>query len=356
MTRIPPPAAVLRQAVRVAPGSLNDFESWRWAVSPVYDMDAATADARRSYGAESEAFLYADMPISATSFSASRFDRTPGVIAKAGLDGIMVQVYQQGEYRFEAEGRDGIARPGDIVALDLTRRSCITAARATTTVVIVPRHLLTPLTSGLDDAHGLLLPRGSTLNALLVSHLRLLVTEVPRLDHVDGAAVAKATAGLVATCIGMSTGTRDQAHARAVATVARLVRQEIDDKLADPALGPEWLAQRFRLSRARLYRMFDSAGGVRHYIQHKRLARVHQALADPALSRERVMTIAARFGFRDKTVFSRAFRAMYGLAPSEFRNLAQSRRPGMGEPPSPITGSFADIHYWTQLGTFSQAA
>jgi len=319
-------------------------------------MDAPTADARRSYGAESEAFLYADMPISATSFSASRFDRTPGVIARAGVDGILVQVYQQGEYRFEAEGRDGIARTGDIVAFDLTRRSCITATNASTTALIVPRDLLTPLTSGLDHAHGLVLPRGSTLNTLLVSHLRLLVTEVPRLDDVDGMAVAKATAGLVAACLGAAAEIRDQAHARMVATVARLVRQEIDDNLADPALGPEWLAHRFRLSRARLYRMFESVGGVRHYIQQKRLARVHQALADPALLHEGIMTIATRFGFRDKTVFSRAFRAMYGLAPSEFRSLARSREPGTRAPPSSIADSFADIHYWTQLHAISQAA
>ncbi len=350
------PAAVARQTVRVAPGSSRDFESWRWAVSAVYDMDAATADARRSYGAETEAFRYAEMPISATRFSASRFDRTEGVIAKAGLDSVLVQVYEEGEYRFEAEGRDGIARTGDIVAFDLARPSCITATNASAIALMVPRHLLTPLTSGLDDAHGLVLPRGSTLNTLLVSHLRLLVTEVPRLDHVDGLEVAKATAGLVAACIGMATETRDQPHARVAATLIRLVRQEIDDKLADPALGPEWLARRFRLSRARLYRMFESAGGVRHYIQQKRLARVHQALADPALPHDGIMTIAARFGFRDKTVFSRAFRAMYGLAPSEFRSLMRSREPGMREQPSLIAGSFAEIYDWTQLHGISQAA
>ena len=50
--------------------------------------------------------------------------------------------------------------------------------------------------------------------------------------------------------------------------------------------------------------------------------RCRQDLADPTLAHRSVSAIAARWGFTDPAQFSRAFRAAYDLAPTEYRRAA----------------------------------
>jgi len=56
---------------------------------------------------------------------------------------------------------------------------------------------------------------------------------------------------------------------------------------------------------------------VREYIKLRRLARAHTSLADTDTP---IIDIAVQYGFGGREVFSRAFKATYGLTPSEFRD------------------------------------
>jgi AraC-like DNA-binding protein len=77
------------------------------------------------------------------------------------------------------------------------------------------------------------------------------------------------------------------------------------------------------MSRDTLYRLFESLGGVRRYIQQRRLTRAYQTITDPAHAGERVGTIATRYGFSNDSVFSRAFREAYGMSPTDLRNASR---------------------------------
>jgi AraC-like DNA-binding protein len=308
----------------VAPGASRDFELWRWAVSPMFDGDAAVPDGRASFVMESQGYLYGEMPVSTQLFTPCRFDRTPRVIARAGLDDLLVQVYDKGDYLFRADGAEQVVRVGDILVLDLTRPSVIRTQAASTLAMNVPRHLLAPLVSTLDTVHGHVIKAGTPINALLVAHMRELLVQGPRIDIAAGVAMSGATAGLVAACTGTSADGRDQAATSVRGAALHLIRQAIDKQLADPALGPDLLMQQFHLSRARLYRLFEPLGGVMTYIQQRRLMRVHRAISNPALLQSSIMLLAERYGFTEKTAFSRAYRAFYGVSPSEVR--AEVRR------------------------------
>jgi AraC-like DNA-binding protein len=257
-----------------------------------------------------------------------------------------VQVYQQGSYLFSAAGAERVARTGDIVVFDLTRPSLIQTEAAFSMSVIVPRRLLAPLVTTLDGIHGRVIHAGTPLNALLVSHMHELTVQAPRLDLAAGVAMSRATAGLVAACSGIATDGQDQAGASVRGAVLHLIRQAIDEHLADPALGPSLLARRFNLSRARLYRLFEPLGGVMNYIQQKRLMRAHQAICDPALFPISIMTLAQRFGFTEKTAFSRAYRALYGMSPSEARALARGGHREAGSQPPVAMDSFLEVNRW----------
>lgn len=70
--------------------------------------------------------------------------------------------------------------------------------------------------------------------------------------------------------------------------------------------------------------MFEPLGGVKTYIRQRRLTRVHQAICDPAFVHDSIMTLAERYGFTDKAVFSRAYRALFGVSPSDSRAQART--------------------------------
>jgi AraC-like DNA-binding protein len=72
--------------------------------------------------------------------------------------------------------------------------------------------------------------------------------------------------------------------------------------------------------------MFEGLGGVSGYITERRLVRVSHDLSRPGADRERIGTIAERWGFGNDAAFSRTFRRRFGLSPREHRSAARAER------------------------------
>lgn len=69
-----------------------------------------------------------------------------------------------------------------------------------------------------------------------------------------------------------------------------------------------------------LHRLFEAEDKtVASWIRGRRLERSRLDLLDPALAGRPVSAIGARWGFTSAIHFSRAFRAVYGLPPGEYR-------------------------------------
>ncbi|MFG1952873.1 helix-turn-helix domain-containing protein [Micromonospora sp. NPDC048830] len=114
-------------------------------------------------------------------------------------------------------------------------------------------------------------------------------------------------------------------------TLVTQVRDFIDRHLGDPDLSPQAVADAHHVALRTLHRLFADeeetvAGTIR-----RRLERCRRDLTDPLLADRPVQAIAARWGFRDKAHFSRAFRAAYGTSPRAYR---EGRRAGTGPAPS----------------------
>ncbi len=96
--------------------------------------------------------------------------------------------------------------------------------------------------------------------------------------------------------------------------------QLIDQALQEPELGPAWLAERLQVSLRQLYRLFEARGEtVCRVIQHGRLSRCAEALANPGLARRSITQIAFQWGFTDSAHFSRAFKKAHGESPRAYR-------------------------------------
>ncbi len=69
--------------------------------------------------------------------------------------------------------------------------------------------------------------------------------------------------------------------------------------------------------------MFEGAGGVAAYIWSRRLDLAFDAIVR-SIARGRLADIAYAHGFQSEPHFSRAFRARFGMLPSELRELSQT--------------------------------
>ncbi|MGF1425409.1 AraC family transcriptional regulator [Kitasatospora sp. LaBMicrA B282] len=112
------------------------------------------------------------------------------------------------------------------------------------------------------------------------------------------------------------------------------VRAFIRRNLHDPELSPSVIAGAHHISVSYLHRVFtqESQGEtVAAWIRRQRLEHARRDLADPALRAVPIQAVAARRGMPRAADFSRAFRAAYGLPPSEHRRQALSAGGGTGE-------------------------
>jgi AraC-like DNA-binding protein/mannose-6-phosphate isomerase-like protein (cupin superfamily) len=100
----------------------------------------------------------------------------------------------------------------------------------------------------------------------------------------------------------------------------------LHEQLAQPLRIPQ-LAQACGLSPAYFRRQFGQWTGYapREYLRRLRIAKARELLGDVALS---VKQVSAQVGFDDPYYFSRSFRQIDGLSPSEFRAAALAGRPG----------------------------
>ncbi|MBN6149165.1 helix-turn-helix transcriptional regulator [Xanthomonas sp. AmX2] len=96
----------------------------------------------------------------------------------------------------------------------------------------------------------------------------------------------------------------------------------IEENIGEPELGTESLLAAFHLSRATLYRLFQSRGGVASYIREQRLRTAHRYLQ---LHPECSLTwLLYEMGFASERQFQRAFQARFGMSPAHWRKACRA--------------------------------
>lgn len=100
----------------------------------------------------------------------------------------------------------------------------------------------------------------------------------------------------------------------------------LDAHLADDALSAESLAAEHFMSARYVRKVFaDNGTTVSSYVRTRRLERIRDELVQPWSIHLPVSVIAARWGYRDASVFSRAFARQFGQGPQSFRRTALTR-------------------------------
>ncbi|MBB4038778.1 AraC-like DNA-binding protein [Microvirga flocculans] len=312
---------------------------WRNITSYLFDVSLADSEAVGAFRIVIDSYHLGPLLLGSVTSRAQEFRRSSATIARSGVDHYLVQLYAQGGYAGEAEGRSVHVKQGDISILDMARTVHTQATDFRNLTLIVPRPLLEPLVKNPDGLHGIVLPGASALGRLLSTHLRTLDETAGSLSAEDGAGLSEATARLIAGCFGPSVEAQAATVAARRGALILTIKRHIDAHLAEADLTIDRITREFHISRATLTRIFEPLGGVAGYIRERRMLRCFAEITAPNNAHRSIAELAYSWGFGNEAAFSRAFRRMFDMSPREARSesalarsIARHRLAGPGGP------------------------
>jgi AraC-like DNA-binding protein len=294
-------------------------EAWREITRPFFEV-RPIEEGQLLEGALTST-TYGPLLVGPTRFNAQAYHRNQAIVAASGLDQYMVQLFLDGSLKGDCDGEFLSVRPGDICVFDLSRVFTTQARPGSTVTLIVPRGPIDKIARGVS-LHGAVLRAAEPVTRIL-SDMILTMRDSEGLATVDAIEVlVDGFIHLLANALVRLTRRRhflDSAHP---SMLRRRAQTLIEDRLADPDLGPEALAQSLNVSRAHLYRTFAADGGVARVIADRRLDAALQALTRPGPVRRSITEIAYAYGFSSSGQFLRSFKTRFNMTPSEARSLA----------------------------------
>lgn len=297
------------------------FWHWRQAINPYFDS-VPLADPRKPpqvpeiHMYNAGGFLFMD-----TKFSGQKFVRDNSWLRRNDdSDHIGLQVYISGRNRCENGGSDFVLGTNGVYAVNLGYEVEAVCSDAEVLSIILPRDRVTEDLPALAEARGLMFDGDTTSGKLLSGFFHLLRTTMPTTSASDAPVLTESLMGLLRALVMAG----DPSSIEAQSGVFAALRKYIDQNLGDPGLGVETICAHFRMSRATLYRILKAHGGVRDYIQRRRLMLVFKALSAPTNIERGVFDIALEYGFINAGHLSTRFREYFGMSPSEAREAARS--------------------------------
>lgn len=310
-------------------------DAWREIARPFFEVSPARAG-QPLEGALTSAALGA-LLVGPTRFNAQAYRRTAAIVAVSGLDQYMVQLFLDGALEGDCGGEALSVGPGDICVFDLGRAFATRARPGRTVTLIVPRAPVDRIARGVA-LHGAVLRAAEPVTRIL-SDMILTLSDIEAPMAVDETDVlVEGFIHLLTNALARLTRRRHDLDAAHPSLLRRRARALIEDRLADPDLSAEALARSLNVSRAHLYRSFAADGGVARAIAGRRLDAALQALTRPGPPRRGVTEIAYALGFSSSGQFLRAFKARFGMTPSEARGLVAAH-PG----DTPLQSLFAEV-------------
>jgi AraC-like DNA-binding protein len=239
-----------------------------------------------------------------------------GAAEIAGDDDVLGLLYlRAGTLALHFDGREATLRPGQLVLWDGRRRGGFTAfGPVDNQTVVIPRTRLRSVAPDYERLVGHPFAAGDPSVRLIGHFLSSLPLAVPDLDPAGRAAVGDATVDLARAVLAPRV-----VEDRPSPAMLTAVRVYIDRHLGDPSLSPATIAAANAISLRTLHRLFEATDtSVHAAIRNARLDRCHAELVRGG--GESVTAIAFRWGFRNMSSFSRAFRERYGECARDVRS------------------------------------
>jgi len=294
------------------------MEAWRDSIGAVFDVSLdAGKPLRPDLNSTVNSYLLNNqLMVSRCDTVGQRFERSPLKVAQDSLDHFLIQTHLTGSQTMKRGKTDVRCETGDLMIIDLAdKHDAITTDFAQLTIV-VPRHMLAPRLAAPDSQEGRVMRGDAPLTMMAVSHLKTLYSMLGLFSVKESLQLIEPTLLLLASALN---GSSEQLENDSVVVSLLASAKVLIEKNLHKQLSIDKLCGALGCSRSTLYRLFESLGGVRAYVQERRLRRSAAELLSLAHGKRRICDIAWAWGFASEAHYSRAFRLRFGMTPREAR-------------------------------------
>jgi AraC-like DNA-binding protein len=286
---------------------------------------------RAGYAGEFRASGLGPMQVVVLDVPPATVRRTPQLISRADPDMLKMVLVRGGDSCVVSQdGRQARLSAGEFALYDTRRPYEVVVGECRDRPVqmmtfMFPPSLLPLSRNRIRDLAAVPFPAGAGLGDVTSQFLLQLARNVDHYSPAEAARLSAAALEVLATRLAHELDVHDwdtpEARRHAQLTT---VQAFIQRHLGDAGLSPAMIAAAHHMSLRSLQQLFHDEGlTVAGWIRKRRLECCRHDLSDPELASRPVAAIAARWGFSSPGDFSRAFRAMHGLPPAEYRTLAR---------------------------------
>jgi AraC-like DNA-binding protein len=324
----------------IAPGLVPPEELpslWRRSIAPFFDARPAAgpqaAGSPYIHQYLLETVLFAD-----SEFPAQTFERDRGWMSRHDdTDHLLLQLFARGRNAVVNGSTEYVESADSVYAVNCAHPIDALSTESRVMSLVVPRALVMDELPHLADARGALFEPGSAAARIFIDHMLSLAANLPRATAAEAPGLVRGTLGLLDSLSLRG----DVQSSQAGDAVFRAACRYIEARLGDPGLSVDGICRHLRCSRATLYRVFRSHGGVRQHIQRRRLVACFRAICSPRHRHRRIFDVALDFGFTSPSHFSHLFRSHFGMTPRDVREAGLHGSPA-GAGPSPVHGESGD--------------
>ncbi|MFD7385381.1 AraC-like ligand-binding domain-containing protein [Streptomyces anulatus] len=294
----------------------------------IFPIALATEHTTDFYGRVS-ALPLGTVQIGTFGFSPVRAVRTPRHVRRGDPEMYQLAWMRRSPIRVRQLRNDAFVGTGDMVFFDTSHplEAEVRDGHETAEVVMlrIPRDVLPLNPAHADRILALRLTSDTVTGTLLRRHIDTLLGRAREIGAAESHRLGTLTADLVAAFIADRLDRTDLLPAETRSAVLRAeINTFIDRHLGNPDLRPADIAAHHHISVRTLHALFrHEPHTVAATIRRRRLERCRIDLADHRLGDLAIGALAARWGFALPAEFSRAFRVVYGLSPSEYRLTAR---------------------------------
>ncbi|MEU9235318.1 helix-turn-helix domain-containing protein [Streptomyces subrutilus] len=324
------------------------YDFWDAMVSSSLFRSTVACEHREDFAAGCAALDLGGVQAFALRYPSLTASRSPLLIRQHDPEVLHLWLTVRGRVGMHQSGREVEVGEGDLLCYDSSRpwqgwTAAMDRPDVASLIVQVPRTALPLHSNTLDRLTHTRIPGRTGTGALLRRYLTGLMDHAPEYEACDAPRLAHITLDLLSATLAEAARTRDRLSPETRHNVLRIrIGEFIRRRLGDPDLSPARIAAAHQISLRTLHRLFQQQGTtVAALIRRERLERCRADLADPLLSARSIHAIAAGHGFTRPADFTRAFRAAYGLTPSNYRHAAHRtpvalRIPGGGTDRQPV--------------------
>ena len=245
--------------------------------------------------------------------------RTTEQISKAGEDDFLISFQMENQCMVRQYGREALLTPGSFALYDSTAPYSLSFPEKFHQFVVqlprevLARHLIEP-----EKYVAISVNAGAGLGMVLKDFIFSLASELSSSEVQPSEVLSENLVSLIALSFSSSVVQSGLTESECVKdALIRRIRQFIDNNLFDPTLNNNRVAESQGISVRYLHKLFqDQEESIHEMILHKRLAAARELLLDDGDSRPTIESVAYHVGFSGGSHFSRAFKARYGVCPS----------------------------------------